>query len=105
MVVVKTKEDFMALNIILWILFGALAGWIASIIMRTNQEQGAVGNVVIGILGALLGSWVVHAISGNDITGFNFGSLVIAVIGSVILLAILRTLGFMGGGRDLGHRV
>jgi len=97
----------MALNIILWIIFGALAGWIASIIMRTNEQQGGVANVVIGILGALLGSWIVHAISGNSLTGFNFGSLLIAILGSLVLIAVLRAFGWMGGGRGIGrpHRV
>jgi uncharacterized membrane protein YeaQ/YmgE (transglycosylase-associated protein family) len=95
----------MLLNIILWVIFGALAGWIASIIMRTNAEQGAVANVVVGIVGAVIGGWIARAITGNDVTGFNLTSLIIAIIGAVVLLAVLKALGFMGGGRGISHRV
>lgn len=91
-------------NIILWIIFGAIAGWVASIIMRTNAEQGAVGNIVVGIVGAILGGWLARFITGNDVTGFNLTSLVIAIIGAVVLLAILRALGVMGG-RGVNHHV
>jgi uncharacterized membrane protein YeaQ/YmgE (transglycosylase-associated protein family) len=94
----------MLLNIILWILFGALAGWIASMIMRTNAEQGAIGNIVVGIVGAIIGGWLARTLTGNDVTGFNLASLVIAIIGAVILLAVLRAFGVMGG-RGLDHRV
>jgi uncharacterized membrane protein YeaQ/YmgE (transglycosylase-associated protein family) len=94
----------MVLNIILWIIFGALAGWIASIVMRTNAEQGAVANVIVGIIGALIGGWIARAVTGNTVTGFNLGSLIIAIIGAIVLLAILKALGFMGG-RGVGHQV
>jgi uncharacterized membrane protein YeaQ/YmgE (transglycosylase-associated protein family) len=77
-------------EIIAWILFGALAGWIASIIMRTNAEQGAVGNIVVGIIGAIIGGFIVRSLTGNDVSGFNFGSLLTAILGAVILLAIVR---------------
>src|SRR6476469_5800393 len=79
------------INFIAWIIFGALAGWIASIIMRTNAEQGALGNIIVGILGALLGGFLVQALTGTDgVSGFNLGSLIVAIIGAVILLAIMR---------------
>jgi uncharacterized membrane protein YeaQ/YmgE (transglycosylase-associated protein family) len=86
----KSGGNNMLMNIILWILFGALAGWIASIIMRTNQEQGALANIIVGIAGAFLGGFVMRAITGNDVTGFNLGSLIVAIIGAVILLAIYK---------------
>lgn len=93
----------MIVNIILWIIFGALAGWIASIIMRTNAEQGALANIIIGILGAVIGGWALSAITGNDISGFNIGSLIVAILGAIILIAILRMLGVMGGDRGVTH--
>jgi uncharacterized membrane protein YeaQ/YmgE (transglycosylase-associated protein family) len=79
------------MGIILWIIFGALAGWIASIIMKTNAEQGALGNVVVGILGAIIGGFIYRALTGNDIGGFNLGSLIVAILGACVLLAIVRT--------------
>jgi uncharacterized membrane protein YeaQ/YmgE (transglycosylase-associated protein family) len=95
----------MILNIILWIIFGALAGWIASIIMRTNQEQGGVANVVVGILGAIIGGWIARAVNGQTYSSFSLGGLIVAIIGAIVLLAVLKALGFMGGGRGISHRV
>lgn len=94
----------MLLNLILWVLFGGLAGWIASLIMRTDAEQGAVGNVIIGVIGAIIGGWLARMFMGADVTGFNLTSLVIAVVGAVVLLAVLRAFGVMGG-RGVDHRI
>lgn len=80
----------MILNIIAWIVFGALAGWIASIIMKTNAEQGALGNIITGVLGAFIGGFIVQSLTGNDVSGFNLGSLIVAILGAVILIAILK---------------
>jgi uncharacterized membrane protein YeaQ/YmgE (transglycosylase-associated protein family) len=78
------------INIIAWIIFGALAGWIASIIMKTNAQQGALGNIVVGIIGAMIGGFIVRALTGSDVEGFNLGSLLTAILGAVILIAILK---------------
>jgi uncharacterized membrane protein YeaQ/YmgE (transglycosylase-associated protein family) len=78
-------------EIIVWIVLGALAGWIASMIMGTNAEQGAVGNIIVGILGAFIGGFVVRMLTGNNVdTGFNIPSLLTAILGAVILLAIVK---------------
>lgn len=92
------------MNIILWIIFGALAGWIASIVMRTNAEQGGVANVIVGILGALIGGWLARVAFGVTVSAFSWGGLLIAIIGAVILLAVLRAFGAFGG-RGVSHRV
>jgi uncharacterized membrane protein YeaQ/YmgE (transglycosylase-associated protein family) len=94
----------MVVNIILWILFGALAGWIASIIMRTNAEEGAMANIVTGIVGALLGGWIARSLFGISVDAFSLGGLIVAIVGAVILVAILRAFGVFGG-RGIGHRV
>jgi uncharacterized membrane protein YeaQ/YmgE (transglycosylase-associated protein family) len=78
------------MGIILWIVFGALVGWIASMIAGTNQEQGAIGNIVVGILGAFLGGLLARALGIGDITGFNIGSFLIALGGAVVLLFIYK---------------
>lgn len=83
------------LDIILWIIFGGVAGWIASMIMGTNAQQGILGNIIIGILGAFIGGFIMRGITGDEVTGFNFMSLVVAVIGAVLLLAIVKL--FRGG--------
>lgn len=80
----------MIINIIAWIIFGALAGWIASIIMRTNAEQGALGNIITGIIGAFIGGFIVQSLTGDTVTGFNLGSLLVAILGAIILIAIIK---------------
>lgn len=79
------------MNILAWIIFGALAGWIASMVMRTNDQQGAAGNILVGVAGALIGGFVVQLLGGGGISGFNISSLIIAIFGSVILLAVVKS--------------
>jgi uncharacterized membrane protein YeaQ/YmgE (transglycosylase-associated protein family) len=78
------------INFIVWLIFGALAGWIASLIMKTDAEQGALGNIIVGIIGAFIGGWLFQAFGGTGVTGFNLGSLLVAVVGSVVLLAVVK---------------
>ena len=78
------------LEVLAWILFGALAGWIASLIMKTDAEQGAVANVLIGVLGAIIGGFLMRLLGGSGVTGFNVGSLLVAVLGAVVLLAVVK---------------
>lgn len=81
----------MGSNLIAWIIFGALAGWVASMVMRTNERQGAVGNIIVGIVGAVLGGFIVQTLGGSGLSGFNVSSLIIAIFGSVILLAVVKS--------------
>lgn len=85
------------MEIIGWLLFGALTGWIASLIMRTDAEQGVMANIVIGIIGAFIGGFIARLLGGSGVSGFNLYSLVVAVIGAVVLIAIIRA--FARGGR------
>jgi uncharacterized membrane protein YeaQ/YmgE (transglycosylase-associated protein family) len=79
------------MNVIAWIVVGGLAGWLGSIIMKTDASMGIGANIVVGILGALLGGWVVALFGGPDVsTGFNVTSFLVALLGSVILLGIAR---------------
>lgn len=78
------------MNIVVWIAFGALVGWIASLIMETNEAQGAFANIVIGIAGALFGGFIARTLGLGEVGGFDFMSLLIAITGSVIIIAFLR---------------
>ncbi len=78
------------MNIILWIIFGALAGWIASIIVGKNASMGALANIIVGIVGAGIGGWIASALGLGGISGFNLWSLLIAVGGAVLLLLIIN---------------
>lgn len=82
---------------IITILVGALCGWLASMIMKTNAQQGAIANILIGIVGALLATWIFGSllnIGGATVagSGFSFWSIIWGVVGSVILIAILKAL-------------
>jgi uncharacterized membrane protein YeaQ/YmgE (transglycosylase-associated protein family) len=78
------------MNIILWIIFGALAGWLASIIMKTNAQMGALANIIVGIVGALIGGFIMDALGTQGITGFNLPSLLVAIGGAIVLLFLVR---------------
>ena len=76
-----------AVGLIGWIVLGALAGWIASLITKTNREQGWLGNIVLGIVGALVGGFIWNLISDDDAIDFSIGSLILAVLGALIVSA------------------
>lgn len=78
------------MSILGWVVLGALAGWIASIIMKKNSQMGAFANISIGILGAFIGGFLFNIFGGTGITGFNFWSLVVATVGAIILLWVIN---------------
>lgn len=78
------------MGIILWIVFGALVGWISSLIMKTDSQQGAVLNIVIGVIGAVIGGWLMNTFGESGVTGFNLYSFLVALLGAVILIALMR---------------
>lgn len=81
------------MNFILWIVIGGIIGWLASLVMRTDAQQGLFLNVVVGIAGALLGGWLLAPLFGagtinqND---FSIMSLLVSFLGAIILLAIVN---------------
>jgi len=78
------------MGILLWILFGALVGVVASFIMKS--ELGIVLDIVVGIIGAIIGGWVMSLINKSGVTGFNLYSFLVALLGAIILLALIRAL-------------
>ncbi len=79
------------MNFIIWIIVGALAGWIASKIMKTDEQMGALANIVVGIIGALLGGWMLSLLGIQVADGeFSLPSILSAILGAVVLLAILK---------------
>lgn len=79
------------MGILAWIILGALAGWIASLLMNTNEEQGAIANVVVGILGALVGGLIMGLIGAEGVTDFSLYSMLVATGGAVLLLALYKS--------------
>lgn len=80
------------MGLLAWIVLGALAGWIASIIMKTDAEQGAFANIIVGIVGAVIGGFVMQMFGASGVDGFSLYSLLVAVGGAVILLAVYRAM-------------
>lgn len=78
-------------NIIVWIIIGAIAGWLASIVMKTNRQQGLVEDIIIGVIGGFLGGIILNALNiGGGVSGLNIASILTAFIGAIVLLALLR---------------
>jgi uncharacterized membrane protein YeaQ/YmgE (transglycosylase-associated protein family) len=73
-----------------WIILGGIAGWLASIITKRNDQMGCLTNIIAGMLGAAVGGWIFSIFGGGGITGFNLPSLLVATGGAVIVLAIVN---------------
>jgi uncharacterized membrane protein YeaQ/YmgE (transglycosylase-associated protein family) len=81
------------INIIVWLVIGGLIGWVASMIMRTDGQQGMFLNVIVGIVGAALGGWFISPLVGVGTINqgaFSLGALVVSLLGAIILLAIVN---------------
>jgi uncharacterized membrane protein YeaQ/YmgE (transglycosylase-associated protein family) len=83
------------MNFLIWIVVGGLIGWIASMVMGTDRQQGLFLNIIVGIVGALLGGWLISPMVGAGTinqSDFSVASLLVSFIGAVILLAVVRLL-------------
>jgi len=81
------------MNIIVWLVVGGVIGWLASILMKTDGQQGIILNVVVGIVGAVLGGWLISPLVGvSTINQENFSlpGLFVSFVGAAILLAIVN---------------
>ena len=81
------------INFIIWIVIGGLLGWIASMIMRTDGQQGTFLNIIVGIVGAFLAGYILSPLLGVSTinqNNFNFAGLAISLLGAVILLGIVN---------------
>ncbi len=76
------------MTMLTWIIFGALAGWIASLIMKTDAQMGWLLNIVVGIVGAFIGGFIMSFFGQPGVTGFNIYSVIVAILGSVVALWI-----------------
>lgn len=78
------------MGIIGWIILGGLAGWIASMIQKTDGQMGILANIVVGVVGAFIGGFVFSLFGGEGVTGFNIYSFLVALVGAVILLWLVK---------------
>ena len=81
------------MGFIIWLVVGGLIGWLASIIMKTDAQQGIILNIVVGIIGAFLGGWLIGPLLGAgsiNAGDFSILGLIASLIGAIILLAIVK---------------
>ncbi len=89
-----------AYGIILWIVIGALAGWIGSKIMGTDARQGALANIVVGVVGALLGGFLTRSLFGDSASDNGLiASFLVALLGSVVVIGIWKAVSGRGRRR------
>lgn len=74
------------MDILMWIIMGALAGWIGSKIMGTDAQQGALMNIVLGIIGAAVGGLLFNMFGAPGVSGFNLYSILVAIVGASIVI-------------------
>lgn len=72
------------------IVLGGLAGWVASMIMRTDESMGLFMNIVVGVVGAVIGNVIFGMLGGSGTNGFSLWSFVVALIGAIVLLFIVK---------------
>lgn len=80
------------MGFLIYIVFGGLVGWVASMVMKTDGQQGIFLNIVVGVVGSALGSWLVGFLGYGGVSGFNVQSFIVALIGAVVLIAIVKAL-------------
>lgn len=85
-------EGVKTMQFILWAIFGGIAGWLASIFMKTNASQGMLMDVILGVVGGLVGGLIMNLFGFSGVTGFNLYSMFVSVLGAVVLIALGRAL-------------
>jgi uncharacterized membrane protein YeaQ/YmgE (transglycosylase-associated protein family) len=81
------------MNLIIWLIVGGVIGWLASMLMRTDGQQGIILNVVVGIVGAMIGGWFISPLVGVGTinqNNFSLPAMGVSFLGAVILLAIVN---------------
>jgi uncharacterized membrane protein YeaQ/YmgE (transglycosylase-associated protein family) len=85
------------MSIIAWLLVGAIAGWIAGMVVPGDEGYGWIGAVIAGIIGAIVGGFLLGALTGEDwTTGFNISTIIAAIVGAIIVVFIWRTVARRG---------
>ena len=82
----------MIIDIIVWLLIGLIAGWLASVIMKTNPQQGTLADIVLGIIGAVVGGYLLSFFDLPGASGLSLYSILVAVFGAIVVIAVGRML-------------
>lgn len=78
------------MNLLFWIILGLIAGWLASIVMKSSQ--GPVMDIIVGVIGAVIGGFLMSLFGQTGVTGFNIYSLIVATLGAVVLIWLRRVI-------------
>ena len=81
------------MNFIIWLVIGGIIGWLASMVMKTDAQQGVILNVVVGIIGAMLGGWLISPLVGVGTinqNNFSLPAMLVSLVGAIILLGIVN---------------
>ncbi len=93
------------MGVLTWIIVGAIAGWLAGLIVK-GSGYGILGNIIVGIIGALVGGFIASALfdAPEAISGFNITTIIVALIGAIIVLFILSLFSGAGNRNTTGNR-
>ena len=83
------------MNLIIWLIVGGIIGWLASLVMKTDAQQGMILNIVVGVVGALLGGWLLSPLLGAGTVNqgdFSLLGLLVSFGGAIILLFVVNML-------------
>jgi uncharacterized membrane protein YeaQ/YmgE (transglycosylase-associated protein family) len=80
------------MDILIWIILGLVAGYLASLFMKTDASQGPLMDIILGIVGALVGGFLMNLVGNSGVTGFNIYSIFVATFGAIVLIALRRAL-------------
>jgi uncharacterized membrane protein YeaQ/YmgE (transglycosylase-associated protein family) len=76
--------------IVLWLIFGAVVGWIASVVMKTNRRMGLLANIIVGLVGSALGMWLFGLAGFGSVNAFTLSGMLVSVGGAVLLIAAVN---------------
>jgi uncharacterized membrane protein YeaQ/YmgE (transglycosylase-associated protein family) len=94
---VQRKEGSTDLSIIAWLVVGAIAGWLAGLLVPGDEGYGVIGTIIAGIVGALVGGFVLGLVTGDDwTTGINIPTIIAAVVGAVLVVVVWKSLSRRG---------
>jgi uncharacterized membrane protein YeaQ/YmgE (transglycosylase-associated protein family) len=80
------------MSILMWILLGLVAGWFASLVMKTEAYQGTLTDIILGVVGAVVGGLLMNLLGQPGVAGLNLYSLAVAIMGAVVLIWFGRIL-------------
>jgi uncharacterized membrane protein YeaQ/YmgE (transglycosylase-associated protein family) len=76
--------------IVLWLIFGAVVGWIASVVMKTNRRMGLLANIIVGLVGSALGMWLFGLAGFGSVNAFTLSGMLVSIGGAVLLGSVKK---------------